>query len=1069
MRALRWLVLALGLPVVAGAVTLYWVPQIVRRVAIARIEAATSRPVNIDSVDVSLPRGRISVRGLRLTERDGTTPFAEVERLDLRLHLPALLRGHLWIRELVLNGSTVRVVRLPGGDFNLSDLIRASGTTERTFDVTVDRFALERGTVTLQDRALPEARTWASEHITIEAHNLSTRRSDGTAVGHSVTAGAPVSVEIKELRLYPIHLRAVVKLERADLTALRVYVPLDAPVTIMRGRASTSVAIVLDARAGLRADAAGRFEDVALARPEGGEALALVPGLTVDISGLALREGKFELTRLAVEGTIRVRDPAAAPPGRYPRSSVRASASDLTWPARTAGQIDAAGTIPGGGTLSIVGTVRAPPAATQIAVRLANLNLAPWAQFLPLAAPLSGRAEAKLRMNEPLAPGIPARVQGSIVVHRPALTDARQELLGASRVEAHGLELDWPTRLVLTRVQIHAPRGVIERDRGGNFPIAALAAPPAPAATPSVAAGGGKASTLAVEIGEVGVREGRVTWHDTTRAPIARLSVSAIEATVTNAGWPVRGPLGIQVSLRPPGGGLVRVSGRVGLDPVTADLRVVAKGAELAPYQPYVPTVALVSGAADLDVALIVPPLAERRATMRGTAGLSRLDVRDGERTVVRVERGMATGLEVDWPGHVAVDRLALVRPWLLFERDSAGSLALRDVLAARSSGASASPAATNAEVTVARLAVDEGGARVVDRSVSPPFAVDLQPVRLRMERISTRGGPLRVDVNGELREFAVPRTNPYLLQQIGWKTTEGRLTTKLQCRIEGDALTAKTDVHVSRLHLVRAGSRDEAQKRIGLPLGLLTTLLKDRRGDITLSFPVGGRLSDPRFDFRETMWTAIRTAAINAITLPVSWIGRVHFSSDSKIERVQVDPIPFEPGTATLTPEGEARATRLVAFLEQLPTVRIALTPVVSARDFEGLQRRALEAAIERAAGEGRLSREDAVARLYAQQLPGQPVPERTEAALAALLERTPPSSQIPELAAARLDAVRSAAKRAGIDVVRLPESTLAQRQDGGSQVELEILEPEEPRPSKLRETLRKLGAPLKRSDAEE
>ncbi len=1102
MRALRWLVLALGLPVVAGAVTLYWVPQIVRRVAIARIEAATSRPVNIDSVDVSLPRGRISVRGLRLTERDGTTPFAEVERLDLSLHLPALLRGHLWIRELVLNGSTVRVVRLPGGDFNLSDLIRASGTTERTFDVTVDRFALERGTVTLQDRALPEARTWASEHITIEAHNLSTRRSDGTAVGHSVTAGAPVSVEIKELRLYPIHLRAVVKLERADLTALRVYVPPDAPVTIMRGRASTSVAIVLDARAGLRADAAGRVEDVALARPEGGEALALVPGLTVDISGLALREGEFELTRLAVEGTIRVRDPAAAPPGRYPRSSVRASASDLTWPARTAGQIDAAGTIPGGGTLSIVGTVRAPPAATQIAVRLANLNLAPWAQFLPLAAPLSGRAEANLRMNEPLAPGIPARVQGSIVVHRPALTDARQELLGASRVEAHGLELHWPTRLVFTRVQIHAPRGVIERDRGGNFPIATLAAPPAPAATPSVAAGGGKASTLAVEIGEVGVREGRVTWHDTTRAPIARLSVSAIEATVTNAGWPVRGPLGIQVSLRPPGGGLVRVSGRVGLDPVTADLRVVAKGAELAPYQPYVPTVALVSGAADLDVALIVPPLAERRATMRGTAGLSRLDVRDGERTVVRVERGMATGLEVDWPGHVAVDRLALVRPWLLFERDSAGSLALRDVLAARSSssGASGSPAATNAEppaVTVARLAVDDGGARVVDRSVSPPFAVDLQPVRLRMERISTRGGeparldliaevgpaaelalrgtlaafggPLRVDVNGELREFAVPRTNPYLLQQIGWKTTEGRLTTKLQCRIEGDALTAKTDVHVSRLHLVRAGSRDEAQKRIGLPLGLLTTLLKDRRGDITLSFPVGGRLSDPRFDFRETMWTAIRTAAINAITLPVSWIGRVHFSSDSKIERVQVDPIPFEPGTATLTPEGEARATRLVAFLEQLPTVRIALTPVVSARDFEGLQRRALEAAIERAAGEGRLSREDAVARLYAQQLPGQPVPERTEAALAALLERTPPSSQIPELAAARLDAVRSAATRAGIDVVRLPESTLAQRQDGGSEVELEILEPEEPRPSKLRETLRKLGAPLKRSDAEE
>jgi uncharacterized protein involved in outer membrane biogenesis len=1103
MRPLRWLVLALGLMVVAGAVTLYWLPQIARRVAIAQIEATTHRPASIDAVDLSLLFGRITVRGLRLAERDGTTPFADFERLDLRLHLPALLRGHLWIRELVLNGSTVRVVRLPGGDFNFSDLIRASGTTERRLDVTVDRFVLERGTVTLEDRALPEARTWASEQITIEAHNLSTRRGDGTAVGRSVTAGAPVSVEIKDLRLYPIHLRAVVKVEGADLTPLRVYIPPDAPVSIVRGRASTSVAVVLDARAGVQADVTGRFEDVALARPEGGEALALVPWLTVDVRGLGVREGDFELGRLAVEGTMRVRDPSAPPSGRYPLSRLRASLSDLTWPARTAGRLDAAGTIPGGGTLSIVGTVAPPPAATQLTVRLTDMSLAPWAQFLPVMVRVSGRAEANLRIHEPLTAGIPARVQGSIAVNRLGVADARQELLGASRIEARGLELHWPTRLVVTRLQMDGPRGFIERDRAGNFPIAALAAP-ASGVTPTVAGGGGKASTLAVEVGEVGVRAGRVTWLDPTRSPAARLVVSAIEATVSNAGWPLRGPLGVRASLRPPGGGLVRLSGRVGVDPFTADLRVAAKDVKLAPYQPYVPTAALVSGAADLDVALVVPPLAERRASVRGSAGLARLDVRDGERTVARVERATATGLEVDWPGRVAVDRLALARPWLLLERDSAGSLALRDLLAPRS-GASGAPAATNGTavgeplaVTVGRLTVDEGGVRVVDRSVSPPFAVDVQPARLRMEGISTQvgklarldltaqvgpaaelavrgtlaafGGPLRVDVNGELREFAVPRTNPYLLQQVGWKTTEGRLTTKLQCRIDGDALSAKTDVRVSRLHLVPAGSHDEAQKRIGLPLGMLTTLLKDRRGDITVSFPVGGRLNDPRFDFREAMWTAIRKVAVNAIALPVSWIGRVHFSPDSKIAGVQVDPIPFEPGTPTLTPQGEARAARLVAFLDQLPEVRMALTPVISARDLEELRRRALEAAIERAAREGRLSREEAVARHHAEQRAGQPVPERPEAALVALLERAPlPSSHVRELAAARLDVVRDAAKRAGIDAARLPASKLGQREDDGGQVELEILEPEEPRPSKLRETLRNLGVPLKPPESKE
>jgi hypothetical protein len=380
----------------------------------------------------------------------------------------------------------------------------------------------------------------------------------------------------------------------------------------------------------------------------------------------------------------------------------------------------------------------------------------------------------------------------------------------------------------------------------------------------------------------------------------------------------------------------------------------------------------------------------------------------------------------------------------------------------------------------------------VVDRAVSPSFAVDVQPARLRLDGLSTQGGkpsrfdltayvgpatelalagtvaafggPLRLEVDGELREFAVPRTNPYLLQQAGWKSTEGRLTTRLHCRIDGDALSARTDVRVSRLQLTKAASADETQRRIGLPLGLLTTLLKDRRGDITLSFPVGGRLSDPEFDIRETMWSALRSVAINAVTLPVSWIGRVQFTPDSRIERIQVDPIPFEPGTATLTTLGEARAVRVAAFLDQSPEVRMALTPVVTTRDLVELRRRALDTVIERTARKGRLTRDEAIVRLYAERRPGQPVPETPDAALAALLEEAEvPTSQRPELAAARLDAVRAVVARAGIDTARFPEGTLAQREDGESQVELEILEPEAPRPSRLREALRRLGVPLK------
>jgi Domain of Unknown Function (DUF748) len=1106
----RWLALLLGLVLIAGAITVYELPRIVRLVAIARIHAATGRPVSIEAVGLNLLTGHVTVRGFRLTERDQSAPFADVGRLEARLHLPSLLLGHIRIRDLIVTDSTVRVVRLPAGDFNFSDLIQASGTTTRPLDVTVDHFALSGGTVTLEDRALAEPRTWTSEQITIEARNVSTRRDDGSVVGRSLTVGAPVSLEIKNLRLYPIHLQATVTMEGADLTPLQVYVPPGAPILITRGRASTTLTVTLDSREGVRADATGRFEDVALLRPDGGEPFAVVPKLTAEIAGLGFRDGDLQLARLAVNGSMSVRDASMKQGGRYPLSTVRASVSDLTWPARTPGRLDLLTSVPGGGTLAVSGTLQPPPAASQLRLRLSNLDLAPWAQFVPVAARVTGIAEADLNLNEPLAAGVPARVQGSLAVNRLSVADARQELLGARRVEARDLELHWPTRLVVKRVLLSGPRGTIERDRAGNFPLSTLAGRP-PASSGASAPRGVESArasatpSLGVEVGEVAVQDGRMTWRDETVSPVAVLAVSGIDASVTGVGWPGLGPLGVRVALRPPGGGHVQATGRVGLEPLTADLHVVTKSAELAPYQPYVPIAARLGGAADVDAAVVVAPPAEHRATVRGRATLSRVDVRDGERTVARVERATATGLELDWPQRLAIGQLELRRPWLLVERDNQGGLPLRTLLAPSAAAAGPTPAANATTaggepfaVSIARLTAEEGGIRIVDRAVSPAFAVDLQSAALRMAGFSTLpaaparvdlngrigasaelalrgtigafGGPLRLDLSGELREFAVPRTNPYLLRQVGWQTREGRLTTKLSCRIDGDTLSARTDVRLSRLQLVRGATHDEAQARIGLPLGLITTLLKDRRGDITVSFPVGGRLSDPRFDFRETIWSAVRTVAINAITLPVSWIGRVQFTPDSRIERIQVDPVTFEPGTATLTPQGEGRVGRLVAFLDQLPDVTLALTPIVSPRDAQEMRRRTVEAALDRAAHQDRSSRDEAAARLFAQHFPGQRPPDSPAATLAALQERLPlPTAELPELAAQRLQTVRATAKRAGIDSARLAEAPLTQREDGASQVEIEVREPDAPRPSKFRETLRKLGVPLKGADATE
>ena len=575
----RWFVGACAILVVASiALVVAW-PALIHHLVISRLQAMTHRPVDVASVQVNPFTGRVGVQGLRVFERDGGTLFTDFDRLDLRVKPLALLGGHLWIRDAVLQGSTVRVVRF-GDDFNFSDLVKTEGPSGRALDVTVDRFVVTRGTVTLEDRALSEPRTWRSEGIEIEAHNLSTRRDDGSATARSVTAGAPVSLEMKKVRLHPIHLEAVVATSGLDLGLARLYFPPDSAVVLERGRASSTIDVVLDAKGGLRANATGEMEDVVLARPGEREPAAVVPKVTLQLSDLLYQDDRLAIGRFDLTGSASVRDPSAGRRGRYQVSTLRASIADVTWPVTAPGRLDVESSVPGGGSLKLTGSLRPPPAASQLKLRLASVDLAPWAHLVPVRARVAGIAEADLSINEPLAPGVPNRIQGSVAVRRLGIGDARRELIGADRVEASGFDVHWPTRLAVKRLVVSSPRATIERDKAGELPLRDLFAASAsasigpgampapetrsPAAAEARAAENAYGLPLAVTVGEIVVNDGRVAWRDEAVSPRASLDFAGIEVAVTGATWPVRGPLTVRASVaaagRRPGAALPAAS-----------------------------------------------------------------------------------------------------------------------------------------------------------------------------------------------------------------------------------------------------------------------------------------------------------------------------------------------------------------------------------------------------------------------------------------------------------------------------------------------------------------------------
>jgi outer membrane protein OmpA-like peptidoglycan-associated protein len=288
--------------------------------------------------------------------------------------------------------------------------------------------------------------------------------------------------------------------------------------------------------------------------------------------------------------------------------------------------------------------------------------------------------------------------------------------------------------------------------------------------------------------------------------------------------------------------------------------------------------------------------------------------------------------------------------------------------------------------------------------------------------RVGALGGPTFVDATCELRDFAIPRTNPYMQHFTAWTARQGRLTTTITARVEDDTLQARSQTQLGGLQVMRVAAGDAAEKRVGLPLGMIVALLKDRQGNIKLALPVSGTLSDPRFDLHDAIWGAVRTISVKLIAAPVSWIGRLRYTRDSKIQDIEVDPVPFAVGGDALTREATERVGRIAAFMKELPDVRMILTPAVSLGDVEALKTEEITARIREIATQQKLSERDAAARLYAERYPKHEPPDDVKAIVTALREvEPPPEEALYKLAKRRADAVRDAIKKADVDPTRL------------------------------------------------
>src|SRR5262249_20322612 len=141
-------------------------------------------------------------------------------------------------------------------------------------------------------------------------------------------------IAVEDLRLRPVHARAVVTVRGLDLAPLWTYVPATSPMKPERGRFDTRIAVEYDATTGVRGG--GEVTVAAIGLVRAGESVALVstPTLTLTSRDVVYRDGAVTAARLEASGVPTIVDGSVSPPRRLALRALRVSVENVAWPFR---------------------------------------------------------------------------------------------------------------------------------------------------------------------------------------------------------------------------------------------------------------------------------------------------------------------------------------------------------------------------------------------------------------------------------------------------------------------------------------------------------------------------------------------------------------------------------------------------------------------------------------------------------------------------------------------------------------------------------------------------------------
>jgi uncharacterized protein DUF748 len=270
-------------------------------------------------------------------------------------------------------------------------------------------------------------------------------------------------------------------------------------------------------------------------------------------------------------------------------------------------------------------------------------------------------------------------------------------------------------------------------------------------------------------------------------------------------------------------------------------------------------------------------------------------------------------------------------------------------------------PHPINADIELSRITLQGGHINYTDNFIQPNYTADLTDIGGKIGAFGTRtttpadvalqgqvNGSAPVSINGSINPLVpmafldigakadgIELTNltPYSTKYTGYPIIKGTLNLDVHYLLDKDNLTANNHIVIDQFTF---GDRVESKDATNLPVRLAVALLKNSKGQIDLTVPVSGSLSDPQFSIGGVIWQTFKNLILRAATSPFSLIASA-FGGGNGQDLGYVD---FNPGYAKLTPDSVNKLTTVAKALKDRPALRLGISGRVDpATDRKGLR----------------------------------------------------------------------------------------------------------------------------------